>query len=48
MLRIQKLKRPTKRSGFALKPGAKTTVRGFVIVNTNSFTGYVDKYTKKR
>ncbi len=45
MLRIQKLSRPTKRSGFRLEPGKATKVRGFNIVNQNGFAVYVDKFT---
>lgn len=45
MLKIQRLKRPTKRSGHALAPSAKTKVKGLVIVNTNTHTVYVDKFT---
>lgn len=48
MLKIQKLARPTKRSGFALKAGGRTTVRGLTVVNQNSFTVYVDKFTRKK
>lgn len=47
MLRVQKLIRPNKKSGFALAPKQKTEVRGLVIVNQNSFTVYVDKFTRK-
>ena len=47
MIRIQKLKRPTKRSGYELKPGDSTKVRGMVIVNNNKFSVYVDKFTRK-
>ena len=48
MIKIQKLKRATKRSGYALPPGESSEVRGLVIVNNNSFTVYVDKWTRKR
>lgn len=47
MLRIQKLKRPLRTSGYELKPGATTVVRGLTIVNRNSFSVYVDKFTRK-
>lgn len=48
MLRIQKLKRPTKRSGYALAPGKTTKVRGLIITNNMSVTVYVDKFTRKK
>lgn len=47
MLKIQKLVKPNKRSGYELAPGKTTKVRGFTIVNTNSFTVWVDKFTRK-
>lgn len=47
MLRIQKLKRPNKRSGHKLACRATTTVRGLVITNKNSFPVWVDKFTRK-
>lgn len=47
MLRVQKLQRPTKRSGHCLEPGKATYVRGLRIVNQNSFAVYVDKFTRK-
>lgn len=46
MINIKKLKRPNKKSGYELKPGGTTLVRGLVIVNKNSFSVYVDKYTR--
>lgn len=48
MIRIQKLKRPNKRSGHALEQGETTEIRGLTIVNRNSFTVYVDKFTRKK
>lgn len=48
MIRIQKLKRPTKRSGYELRPKATTVVRGLTIVNKNTFSVYVDKFTPKK
>lgn len=48
MINVKKLKRPTKKSGYPLAPGKATYVRGLRIVNQNSFTVYVDKYTPKR
>lgn len=45
MLKIQRLNRPNKRSGYALKPGDTTEVRGLTIVNRSSATVYVDKFT---
>lgn len=47
MVRIQKLKQPNKHSGYELAPGKTTTVRGFVIVNKNNFSVFVDKFTRK-
>lgn len=48
MLRIQKLARPNKHSGYALPPGKTTEVRGLVVTNKNSHVVYVDKYTRKK
>ncbi len=47
MIKIQRLKRPTKKSGHPLLPGATTKVRGMTLVNTNKFTVWVDRFTKK-
>lgn len=47
MLKIQKLVKPNKRSGHPLASGQNTKVRGLVITNTNSYTVYVDKFTRK-
>ena len=47
MIKVHKPKRPTKKSGFELKQGAKTTVRGVTIINQNSFSVYVDKFTPR-
>ena len=47
MIRIQKLKRPTRRSGNELKPLATTKVKGVTITNTNSFSVWVDKFERK-
>ena len=48
MIRIQKLKRPNKKSGYALAPGETTEVRGMTITNSkNKFPVHVDKYTRK-
>lgn len=47
MIRIQRLKKPTKRSGNELKPLASTKVKGVTITNTNSFSVWVDRYTRK-
>ena len=47
MVKIQRLARPNKRSGYALGPGKTTSVRGVVIVNKNDFTIHVDKFTRK-
>lgn len=48
MLRIQKLGRPNKHSGYELTSGKTTEVRGLVVTNKNSFSVYVDKYTRKK
>lgn len=48
MINIKRLRRPTRLSGYELKPGQTTQVRGLVIVNKNSFSVYVDKYTVKK
>ena len=48
MLMIKKLKKPSKRSGYLLAPGMTTEVRGLTIVNRNSFSVYVDKFTQKK
>lgn len=47
MLKIQKLKRPNKRSGYKLDSGKTTSVRGLTVTNRNAFTVYVDKFTRK-
>ena len=47
MIKVQKLRKPSKRSGYALTPGKTTVVRGLSITNTNSFTVHVDKFTRK-
>lgn len=47
MLKVQKLIRPNKRSGYVLEPGLTTKVRGLTIVNTNKFAVWVDKFTRK-
>jgi hypothetical protein len=48
MINIKRLKRPSKRSGYPIKSGDVTTVRGMLIRNGNPFTVYIDKYTPKR
>lgn len=48
MLKIQRLKRPTKKSGYALAPGETTEVRGLTIVNRNAFVVHVDKFTNRK
>lgn len=45
MIRIQKLKRPTKRSGYVLRQGETTKVRGLTITNVSAGKVYVDKWT---
>jgi hypothetical protein len=45
MLRIQKLDRPTKRSGHRLEPGEATMMRGVRVINENKFSIWVDKFT---
>ena len=47
MVRIQKLRRPNKHSGYELAPNKTTEVRGMVITNKNSFPVRVDKFTRK-
>lgn len=48
MVKIQKLKRVTKRSGYELASGETTEVRGLTITNTNKYSVFVDKFTKKK
>lgn len=50
VLKVQKLIKPSKKSGFELKPGAKTEMKGLLVVNQNDFSVWVDKFTspKKR
>lgn len=45
MLRIQRLNRPTKRSGTCIEPGEATLMRGVRIINQNKFSVWVDKFT---
>lgn len=45
MIRVKKLTKPGKKSGYALAPGETTEVRGLTIVNRNKFVVYVDKFT---
>lgn len=47
MLRVQKLSRPNKHSGYKLEANKTTEVRGLTIVNRNKFAVYVDKFTRK-
>lgn len=37
-----------RKSGYVLKPGDDTSVRGVYIINRNNFPVYVDKYTPKK
>lgn len=48
MVYVKKLKRPVKKSGYELKPGDTTAVRGLTIVNRNAFSVYVDKFSGNR
>jgi hypothetical protein len=48
MIRIQKLKRPNKRSGLKLMPRKLTIMRGIHVMNMNDFPVYVDKFTRKK
>jgi hypothetical protein len=48
MIKIQKLVRPYRTSGYALPPGETTEVRGLTVTNTNGFTVYVDKFTRRK
>lgn len=45
MVRVQKLNRPNKRSGYPLEPGKTTDVKGLVITNKTKAVVYVDKFT---
>ncbi len=47
MVRIQRLRRPNKHSGYALLSGETTELRGLVVTNKNPFTVRVDKFTRK-
>ena len=44
MLRIQRLSRPTKRSGVRIEPGEATLMRGIRVINQNKFSVWVDKF----
>jgi len=46
MLKVQRLTRPNKRSGYELEAGGTTSVRGLTIVNKNGFSVWVDKFTR--
>jgi hypothetical protein len=51
VVKILKLSRPNKRSGFELASGETTEIRGVTIVNRNKFSIFIDKFTphyKKR
>ena len=49
MIRIQKLVKPGKRSGFHLPQGETTEVRGFSITNIKAGKNvFVDKFTKQK
>lgn len=48
MIKISKLKKPGKKSGYELPAGETTEARGLVITNGNTFSVYVDKFTKKK
>jgi hypothetical protein len=48
VIKVTKLGRPTKRSGYELAAGQTTTVRGLVLTNKNNFSVYVDKFTLKK
>jgi len=45
MLRVQRLERPTKRSGVKIEPGGATLMRGLRVINQNNFSVWVDKFT---
>lgn len=47
MIRVQKLVKPNKHSGFALNPGKSTSIRGLTLTNRNSYVVYVDKFTRQ-
>lgn len=48
MIKIQKLIRVGKKSGFELPAGETTEIRGMTITNTNKYSVYVDKWTRAR
>ena len=48
MIKIQKLAKPSKKTGYELMPKMATTVRGLTIVNNNTFPVYIDKWTRKK
>jgi hypothetical protein len=48
MVKIQRLVRPSKLSGFELEAGETTEIRGLTIVNRNNYSVYVDKFTRRK
>lgn len=48
MIFVKKLTRPMKKSGYELKEGQTTEVRGLIITNKNKFSVYVDKFSGYR
>lgn len=48
VIKVQALARPTKRSGYELKPGMATRVGALLITNLGAESLYVDRQTPKR
>jgi hypothetical protein len=48
MVRIQKLGRPNKHSGYKLDPNKTTIIAGLTIVNGNNFHVFVDRFSRKK
>lgn len=48
VIKIQALDRPTKRSGYELKPGMATRIGDLLITNLGTQSKFVDRQTPKR
>lgn len=48
VIKIQALDRPTKRSGYELKPGMATKIGDLLITNLGTQSKYVDRQTPKK
>lgn len=49
MIKVHKLKRPTKLSGYHLRQGQTTEVKGLTVTNVSAGNNvYVDKFTKPK